>query len=159
MNNEGAPTILYTGVRGDWTSPNNQRVCLASGTKDLLSWEKHAGNPVIAPPDGQEQTVVFYDAARIRLGVDRRRSTLDQTGKIFADVQEGALEVSPGEPLRLRVFLDFSVIAVYANDCACITSRVYPNRSDSTGVCVYARGEALAKSSDIWRLSAIWEMA
>lgn len=52
MNNEGAPTILYTGVRGDWTSPSNQSVCLAGGTKDLLSWEKHTGNPVIAPPDG-----------------------------------------------------------------------------------------------------------
>ena len=50
---EGAPTIVYTGVQGDWSLPRNQRVCVARGTNDLISWEKHAGNPVIArAPDG-----------------------------------------------------------------------------------------------------------
>ena len=57
VNDEGAPTILYTGVQGDWTLPSNQRVCLARGTNDLIAWEKNAGNPVIArPPEGLEVT-------------------------------------------------------------------------------------------------------
>ena len=77
---------------------------------------------------------------------------------ISTDVKEGALELSPGELLRLRVFVDCSVIEVYANDCACITSRVYPLRSDSAGVRVFTRGEARVNSIDIWRLSSIWEM-
>ncbi len=117
------------------------------------------GIKVRCSPDGQEETIVFYDAARNRLGVDRRRSTLDQTGMISTDVKEGALELSPGELLRLQVFVDCSVIEVYANDYVCITSRVYPSRSDSTGVRVYTRGEARLNSIDIWRLSSIWEMA
>ena len=117
---------------------------------------EECGIKVRCSPDGKEETVVFYDAARKRLGVDRRRSTLVQNGKNFPDVQEGAFELSPGEPLRLRVFVDCSVIEVYANDYACITSRTYPSRSDSTGVRVFTRGEARVNSIDIWRLSSIW---
>ena len=120
---------------------------------------EECGIKVRCSPDGQEETIVFYDAASKRLGVDRRRSTLDQTGMISTDVKEGALELSPGELLRLRVFVDCSVIEVYANDYVCITSRVYPSRSDSTGVRVYSRGEALVHSIDIWRLSSIWAPA
>ena len=52
VDDNGVPTILYTGVRGDWTLPQNQRVCLATGNADLTSWEKYAGNAIIAyPPD------------------------------------------------------------------------------------------------------------
>lgn len=46
VDNNGTPTFLYTGV-----SP--QTVCLAMSTDGLESWQKYAGNPVIAapPPD------------------------------------------------------------------------------------------------------------
>jgi len=34
-----------------------QRQCIATSTDDLLTWEKHAGNPVIvAPPEGLDVT-------------------------------------------------------------------------------------------------------
>ena len=57
VDNNGVPTILYTGVQGDWKLPRNQRVCLATGNADLTSWEKYAGNAIIAhPPDGIDVT-------------------------------------------------------------------------------------------------------
>lgn len=118
---------------------------------------EECGIKVRCSPDGEEETVVFYDRARKRLGVDRRRSTLIQSGIVSADVQEGPFELSPGESLRLRVFVDCSVIEVFANDYACITSRVYPSRSDSTGVRAYSHGAARFHSMDIWRLTSIWE--
>ena len=115
------------------------------------------GVKVRCSPDGIEETRIYYDAVNKRLGVDRQRSTLVQDDGNIADVQEGAFQLSPGESLHLRIFVDCSVIEVYANDYACITSRVYPSRSDSTGVQVFARGQARISSIDIWRLLSIWE--
>ncbi|MFO7631018.1 MAG: glycoside hydrolase family 32 protein [Caldilinea sp.] len=46
VDNNGTPTLVYTGV-------NPQTVSLAMSTDDLESWQKYAGNPVIAaPPEG-----------------------------------------------------------------------------------------------------------
>ncbi len=117
---------------------------------------EECGLKVRCSPDSEEETTIFYNAPRKKLGLDRRRSRLLQDGVGADDVQEGDFELSPGEALRLRVFVDCSVIEVYANDRACITSRVYPNRSDSTGLAVYSRGRARVKSIDIWKLSSIW---
>ena len=114
------------------------------------------GIKVRCSPDNEEETYIFYNAVRKKLGIDRRRSALPQDGGISNDIQEGDFDVSPGETLNLRVFVDCSVIEVYANDRACITSRIYPSRSDSTGVAVHARGQATINSIDIWSLTSIW---
>lgn len=113
------------------------------------------GIKVCSSPNGEEETYIFYDIRRKQLGVDRRRSTLSQDGGITTDVQQGDFELLSGETLSLRVYVDCSVIEVYANDRACITSRVYPSRPDSTGVSVSARGASRIKSIDIWKLPSI----
>jgi beta-fructofuranosidase len=52
-------TILYTSVRDD--DIESGRVALARGSNDLMTWAKHAANPVLAgPPDGLD-TVAFRD--------------------------------------------------------------------------------------------------
>ena len=62
------------------------------------------------------------------------------------------------EPLRLRVFVDRSIVEVFANDRQCLTLRVYPQRDDSAGVSVFARGSgARLASLDVWRMGSIWE--
>jgi len=118
---------------------------------------EECGIKIRCSPDREEETSIFFDTVRKRLGVDRRRSTLLQDSGLSADVQAGAFELSPGEKLRLRIFVDCSAIEVYANDHACITSRVYPSRSDSAGLRVYARGSARVNSVDIWKLRSIWK--
>lgn len=46
VNNNGTPTALYTGV-------HPQVVCLATSDDEMLTWDKHADNPIIAaPPPG-----------------------------------------------------------------------------------------------------------
>jgi len=60
VNNNGVPTILYTGVRGD--RHNIQTECLATGSDDLLTWEKYPGNPVIGTvPEEAGQSSDFRD--------------------------------------------------------------------------------------------------
>jgi beta-fructofuranosidase len=57
------------------------------------------------------------------------------------------------EPLSLRVFLDGSVVEVFANRRHCLTSRVYPIWEDSTGLSVRAEGgRATVRSLSVWQL-------
>ena len=63
-----------------------------------------------------------------------------------------------GEPLRLRVFVDRSIVEVFANDRLCIAARVYPGREDSVGVSLRAQGsDATLNSLDAWQMSNIYE--
>ncbi|MGH2562481.1 MAG: GH32 C-terminal domain-containing protein, partial [Thermomicrobiales bacterium] len=77
----------------------------------------------------------------------------DATGEI----RSARIDRSPDEPLRLHVFLDGSVIEVFANGRASITDRIYPSRPDSLGVGLLARaGRATLTSLDVWEMDSIW---
>lgn len=66
------------------------------------------------------------------------------------------LELRPDEALRLHVFLDKSVLEVYANGRTCVTRVVQPE-ADDQGVEAFARGgEATLKGLDSWTLGSIW---
>ena len=59
---------------------------------------------------------------------------------------------APGEPLTLRVYVDGSVVEVFANDRACRTLRTYaPGEADAVGLVVEA-GEARVVSIDAWEM-------
>ena len=59
--------------------------------------------------------------------------------------------------LTLHVFLDHSVIEVYANKTVCITGRIYPSRSDSLGIDLFAGSDGVRlRSMDTWQLASIW---
>ena len=115
--------------------------------------EAECGLVVFCSPDGAEETRIFYDPVRQKLGVNRGRSSLSADTR--PDVQEGDFELCPGESLKLHVFLDHSVVEVFANDRFCVTSRVYPSRTDSTGVGVFGTG-AVLRRLDVWTLRSIW---
>jgi beta-fructofuranosidase len=109
-----------------------------------------------ASPDGAEETRVVYDRVNGRFGVDRARSSL--SADATRDEHWGPLELADGEPLRLHILLDRSVVEVFANGRACATSRIYPSRPDSTGVGMFARGGgATLARLDLWDMRSIWE--
>jgi beta-fructofuranosidase len=113
------------------------------------------GLQVRCAPDGQEETRIFYDVATRFLGIDRTRSSLDRAAT--REVRGGVLALDPDTPLVLDVFLDHSVIEVYANGCFCLSSRVYPTRPDSQGVALFAQGgRAAARRIDVWQMATIW---
>lgn len=61
-----------------------------------------------------------------------------------------------GELLRLSIFLDGSIVEVFANGRRCLTGRIYPTRSDSVGVGVFAReGRVRVKSLNVYEMMAI----
>ena len=124
---------------------------------------REVGLYVLRSPDGAERTrISFYpqDNRRFDTGslqIDVSESSLRPD--VFARTPEtGPIRLTPGEPLRLRVFVDRSIVEVFANDKQCLTVRAYPQRADSAGVSIFARGaDARLASLDAWRMRSIWD--
>ncbi|HEU5104147.1 MAG TPA: glycoside hydrolase family 32 protein [Roseiflexaceae bacterium] len=108
-------------------------------------------------PDGAEQTCVRYRRADSCLILDTTRASLSPAA--HGAVHSGPLELTSGEPLRLRIFLDGSVVEVFANDRVCISGRIYPTRTDSLGIDLVAEGAARLRALDIWELRSIWDQS
>jgi len=79
------------------------------------------------------------------------------------DVESRAPETAPvylvpGDRLKLRVFVDKSVVEVFANDRQCVAVRVYPGREESAGVSLRAQGaDATLCGLDVWQMHTIYE--
>ena len=64
-------------------------------------------------------------------------------------------ELSVGEGLNLRIFLDHSILEVYANSRQCITQRIYPTRSDSVGISPFSSdGSVNIKTIQAWDMAS-----
>jgi len=82
---------------------------------------------------------------------------------ILPDVRLRPPETAPfllekDEPLKLRIFIDKSVVEVFINGKQCVAVRVYPGRKDSLGFSVKSIGQdAFIKSIDAWQMKSIYE--
>jgi len=115
-----------------------------------LEGAQQVGLAVCRSPGGEEQTLLYYDVVEKKLKVDTTRSSLKSAPK---NLEAGPLELPNGEALRLRVFIDKSVVEVFANGRQAVTRRVFPSRRDSTGIHLFSKGGAARVTS----LQA-WEM-
>ena len=89
--------------------------------------------------------------------------TLDSSySSELPDVRSRAPETAPilmksGETLKLRIFIDKSVVEVFANGRQCVALRVYPGRDDSLGVSLRSQGrESQLVSLDAWQMRDIY---
>ena len=129
------------------------------------------GVKVRRSPDGREETAITYDPTRKVLRIEMDKSSLDRSlrprtyamtfmlkpGEENPEVsaQEAPLELKPGEMLNLRIYLDHSILEVFANGRQCITQRLWPTLEDSIGVAFFARGGSVkVKSLNAWDMSA-----
>ena len=121
------------------------------------------GVKVLCSLDGNEQTVISWLPGEQTLQVDFRRSSLAddlQYGYYDSDREEafataGMVQAAPfrlaaGEVLELRVFIDRSVIEVFANGRQSLTQRVYPTRADSIGGAA-VRGRRRPRGRPSWK--------
>ena len=75
----------------------------------------------------------------------------------FFSFGRGTRILRKSEPLKLRVFVDRSVVEVFAGGRQYAALRVYPGREDSVGVSLRAQGqEATLKSLDAWQMKNIY---
>lgn len=126
---------------------------------------REVGLRVFRSPNGEEQTTISLSmhAWAWPWKSDKRELMIDVSqASLSPDVASRTPEIGPlyledGELLRLRVFIDRSIVEVFANGRQCLTLRAYPTRQDSTGVSVFARGsEAKLVSLTAYQMKSIW---
>ena len=170
------PVDELTSLRGDHAT--SQDVELSSGEEVMLDSVKgntveiamtlHPGTAheiglnVLRSPDNQEATrISFFPKGHPRFG-----SAMLQIDGVNSSVREdliprpaevAPLDVGDDDPIELRIFIDRSIVEVFANERQCLTLRAYPDRDDSIGVSLFARGGS-AKFSDIeaWQMESVW---
>jgi beta-fructofuranosidase len=98
----------------------------------------------------------WYDSCDSLITIDSSYSSE------LPDVSSRAPETAPvfllpEETLKLRIFIDKSVVEVFVNGRQCVAARVYPGRADSTGVSLRAQGtDAELRSLDVWQMKGIY---
>ena len=132
----------------------------------VLQADSAFGLKVRISPDGSEQTTILVDVPAQTLSVNTSRSSLGQDFSpryplMLAGPQEevyvqtAPFKLDPNEPLQLRIFVDKSILEVYANGRQCVTQRIYPTRADSLGTAVFSqRGVTDINSARAWELTA-----
>ena len=133
-----APRLL-----GDFTG-NALEIIAVFDPKDATA--RRFGIKVRASADGKEQATIYYEPSSGRFGVSGT-----MVDREIGDKAEFPL----GQPIRLHVFLDRSVLEVFAAGRV-ITRRTYANPANQ-GVDVFSEGGNVnLKSFDLWRMQSIW---
>ena len=120
---------------------------------------KDFGVKVCCSPDGRFETLIGYNAAEGKLRIDTTRTSLNQKpaksiiGTARGTVESAPMKLGKGEALKLRVFVDRSMIEVFANDGRQALSRVVYPAKGHTGIKLYAAGGS-AKASAV----TVWDM-
>ncbi len=79
-------------------------------------------------------------------------------GALSRPPETAPIVLEDDEPLQLRVFVDRSIVEVFANGRQCVAARVYPGHDDSVGVSLRAQGsEAVLRRLDAWQMSDIYK--
>lgn len=106
----------------------------------------------------QRSSIAFHPAQE-RLIVDRTHSTNFDAGIKTAPISSpltllrtraSAEAPEEQETLRLRVVCDNSVVEVFANDRLALATRIYPDDAASVGLSIFAEGEAVFETLDVW---------
>ncbi len=112
---------------------------------------RQVGIKVCCSPGGEEQTLIYYDSLEKQLKVDTTQSSQSEGPK---SIEAGPFELKVKEALQLRVFVDKSVVEVFANGRQAVMRRIYPTRSDSMGVRLFSKGGAASATLKAWEITA-----
>ena len=96
--------------------------------------------------NGEEETVIYYDRKDEKLKRDTRKSGLTFGRKI---IEEAPFDLKKNEPLVLKIYMDRSIVEVYANERQAIARRIYPTLS---GTGVSKGGKVVLTSVKSWEM-------
>lgn len=101
-----------------------------------------------------DQTLTYWYDTQGEIVLDGSRSS--QLKDVYLRPPERAVMPRGDELLKLRVFIDRSVVEIFVNDRQYLAMRVYPGRKDSLGVSLLAQGQdAVLKGLDAFNLNSI----
>jgi beta-fructofuranosidase len=124
---------------------------------------------VFSSPDGREETVIRYDPVSKEIIIDFVKSAVSGPVKMVTHViteptlpgfpktiseQRAPFELKKGETLKLNIFLDRSIIEVFANGRQCITQVVYPELATSNQIKLFSDKEPVSvKKLQVWQMA------
>ncbi len=107
------------------------------------------GVKVCSSDDGSEETIISYNQVSKKLKVDTRKSSVGFGPKT---IEEAPLELKNNEPLVLRIFIDKSIVEVFANDKQAIGRHIYPTLR-GTNVKIFSdNATTVVKSINAWEI-------
>jgi sucrose-6-phosphate hydrolase SacC (GH32 family) len=144
--------LLLQGIAGD---------CIEVEAEFDAGDSRQFGLRIRSTNDGSEQSLVGYDRESQTLFSDTTNSSRDpatETAVSFfpnRGMERGALKLG-SEPLRLRVYIDASVIETFANGRVSLSDRAYPSNPASLGIGLFSKGgTAYLRSMTVWKLAPI----
>lgn len=99
-----------------------------------------------------EVTTIRYSDANKHLVYNSVRSSENVIG--FQRV--APVTLLPNGNVRLHIVLDRSLVEIYVNNMASITSRIYPVSSESKGISVFTEGNPMIVSFDVYRMGSVY---
>lgn len=133
----------------EWLSATSHHFSLSATVSDATG---PVGFVVRASEDGKEMTSIVYDPKAHTISVDRSKSSLIDKfanstayGAYFAPMLKGGKR----EAVRFDIFVDGSLVEVFANGRFSLTTRVYPTREKSGKMAMYVADGATARFEDV----------
>ena len=115
--------------------------------RGFRDWEKYQGWDVSKRLSASDSII----------SIDTSYSSVD-SNVLSRPPETAPFYLSENENLKLRIFIDRSVLEVFANDRQCLATRLYPSKKDSLGVSVISRGsESEIISLDAYDMDNIYE--
>jgi sucrose-6-phosphate hydrolase SacC (GH32 family) len=133
---------LLAGIQGRYLEINTT---IDPGTA------KKAGLSIATSPDGFEKTNIYWDIMAGIVVIDRIHSSINSNAP--SSFLTANLPQTSGQPLNFHIFLDGSVLEVFINDERALSTRIYPEKPESTGLELYVTGgTATFTNVDIWNM-------
>jgi beta-fructofuranosidase len=98
----------------------------------------------------------WANGAESIIEVDTSYSTLSPDVAIHP-TEHQSLTLGHGEEIDLHVFVDKSIVEVFANGKRCISVRSYPSLPDSQTVSVLSKGVDVSVEYEAWQMRGIYE--
>ena len=105
----------------------------------------------------QGQTNIIRPVAESLVSIESSHSSLHPDVRPRGP-ETGSFVMKKDETLKLRIFIDKSVVEVFANGKQCVAVRVYPSRDDSMGFSICSHGQSSElKSLEAWQMKNIYQ--
>ena len=144
VETNGAPLIELDVLR----SPDQQEYTRIAFYRDRGVKPIEPGIGAGTPPNSEgTYSLVVLDSSHASIQ-PQARSRPPEIAPVF---------LAPEENLKMRVFVDKSIVEVFVNNRQCLAVRVYPGRQDSVGVALRAVGrDVRLVALDAWEMKSIY---
>ncbi len=126
----------------------------------MVEWEPAANSTsgILAFVGGDHKLVIGYDAKEQKLFMDRKDAGDHSFNKNFEELSRYETKLAlPNKKLKLNIFIDHSVVEVFANDGeAVMTMQVFSEETDNAIKLFSENGSNLFKTVKVWEMRAAW---